>query len=840
MANFLARSIAGDRLIRTKAAPAIWRHAMALAMLLLGLTFPQAPAVAADDVRPYLGVGLAEVVPAAAPALSVERGVVVLTIAQGSPAQRAGFRPMDVITMIDGQPVVVADDVSKAVIARLPGLAVTFNVVRNGKPFTLSATLAPAPVQPSPLDRSWIEGDCIPVQDDGPHVLAGAVLTTLTPAIAEPLGLGANSCGAAVKTVEPGSAAAQAGLQKGDAVFAVNGRRTPNAPIAADLFARATGASDQAVALLVSRGSNSAVVAIKSQAAVFLDKLNDAGTLCNVAAPSACLEGLKKVADAQTRSERMLAADALNKLSTEQSNMPMRIYALRVMSENDDDPARANLWKKSWLRAAWGPFSELEGSSWTMMEGSIQVVRTYRWNVLGESLNESHWQSYGKGKYDYTRTLIYNNKDNVFGYKTVGDYVGYVANPDMSRSQFYEKEFKNYRSVVNFPNGDQYEEVHGKLNKGQFQENKRTIWRRITSTEFAQLDQSRSERASNTGNLFGAVLSGVAQGLLGQSADGSMENPLDPNTVSNRRFDAMLERTRRDAIEADRRKAEQVAAERGERQQAEQTRLAEQIAATNRQREEVAARTNDPSLRAQLVQQRRNADDATLKAGLTAQVESATGRLAAVGINRAIPTPQAQPVAAASTTAAKGEVCIPPTQGVVPSRVFCEGRSPKESAAVGGLDRSGSGSNGKQIGGTGGSTDTSDRTIGGGSPVAPGKITPPQQANPTYIWKEAIAVCTVSAKGKLDMCYGPRSAGVYGSEQERLDTAGCRRARGLGTQGQYRIFGCDYGINPRANERNYAQAHHWDQIVRRGLSEPAGRQEYRCKSQFEYCQNRAD
>jgi S1-C subfamily serine protease len=65
-----------------------------------------------------------------------ERGAYVGTVRPGSPADRAGLHPGDVITALAGQPVAAADDVHRLV-ARLPqGRDLSLTYVRDGQEHT--------------------------------------------------------------------------------------------------------------------------------------------------------------------------------------------------------------------------------------------------------------------------------------------------------------------------------------------------------------------------------------------------------------------------------------------------------------------------------------------------------------------------------------------------------------------------------------------------------------------------------------------------------------------------------------------------------------------------------
>src|SRR5439155_13999690 len=98
--------------------------------------------------RGYLGIEMAlEVAPEVAERLGMKpgQGIVVATVSEKSPAAKAGLKPDDVITSINGQP--VNDNRSPTpAIGRLPvGESFKVGVLRDGRPQKLTVTLEQAP-----------------------------------------------------------------------------------------------------------------------------------------------------------------------------------------------------------------------------------------------------------------------------------------------------------------------------------------------------------------------------------------------------------------------------------------------------------------------------------------------------------------------------------------------------------------------------------------------------------------------------------------------------------------------------------------------------------------------
>lgn len=88
----------------------------------------------------YLGVGLTI-------RSDGGRGAVINDVTPGSPADRAGLRPGDVVIAADGSPVDGQPAFVAAIRDKSPGDTIDIEVLRNGQRLTLTATLAERPTQ---------------------------------------------------------------------------------------------------------------------------------------------------------------------------------------------------------------------------------------------------------------------------------------------------------------------------------------------------------------------------------------------------------------------------------------------------------------------------------------------------------------------------------------------------------------------------------------------------------------------------------------------------------------------------------------------------------------------
>ena len=97
--------------------------------------------------RPYLGVAPVTITPAirAQLGLSVDKGVILDTVATNSPAARAGLRQGDVIVAADGKPVADESALRQAIASHRIGDTMRLTVLRDGREMDVQVQLAQAP-----------------------------------------------------------------------------------------------------------------------------------------------------------------------------------------------------------------------------------------------------------------------------------------------------------------------------------------------------------------------------------------------------------------------------------------------------------------------------------------------------------------------------------------------------------------------------------------------------------------------------------------------------------------------------------------------------------------------
>jgi serine protease DegS len=98
-------------------------------------------------IRGWLGVSTQTLSPDQARALGLPDayGIILTTVQPGSPADRVGLRPNDVITHVNDEPVVVWQDALRSIAAMRPGTNVLLSGSRQGQAFRVEAEVAERP-----------------------------------------------------------------------------------------------------------------------------------------------------------------------------------------------------------------------------------------------------------------------------------------------------------------------------------------------------------------------------------------------------------------------------------------------------------------------------------------------------------------------------------------------------------------------------------------------------------------------------------------------------------------------------------------------------------------------
>jgi len=201
--------------------------------------------------RGFLGVLIQKVTPEIAESLGMDKGygALVANVSKDGPADKAGVKVGDVIVEFDGKEVKDSSDLP-IIVARTPvDKRARMKVLRDKKEVTLTVTvgeLKDEEVVASAPEKGEL----------------GLTVQRLTPQMAESLGLDKTE-GVVVTAVEPGSAADEAGIRRGDVILEVDRKAIRNL----DEYKKSVSAirKGRGVLFLVRRGDSTLFLALKPQ-----------------------------------------------------------------------------------------------------------------------------------------------------------------------------------------------------------------------------------------------------------------------------------------------------------------------------------------------------------------------------------------------------------------------------------------------------------------------------------------------------------------------------------------------------------------------------------------------
>ena len=139
-------------------------------------------------------------------------GIMVTHVHPAGPAAAAGIAVGDIIMSIGDFSTNDFQALRYRIATRIVGETVKVTVLRGGVPVEIEVKLVTPPEEP-PRNDLWLPAL---------HVLSGAKVASLSPALAEQMGLDSAITGVVVLEVKPGSAAKRLGLSPGDIIRAFN------------------------------------------------------------------------------------------------------------------------------------------------------------------------------------------------------------------------------------------------------------------------------------------------------------------------------------------------------------------------------------------------------------------------------------------------------------------------------------------------------------------------------------------------------------------------------------------------------------------------------------------
>jgi serine protease Do len=140
--------------------------------------------------------------------------VLVTDLYKDGPAATAGVAPGDIVLSADGLAVDEPQVLRYRIATRMVGSTTRLRLIRNRSPIEIPVTLRAPPDFP-PRNDMWLPGL---------SPLRGAKAASLSPALAEEIGVDSGISGVVLLEVSNGSAAERFGLRAGDIIRAIDDR----------------------------------------------------------------------------------------------------------------------------------------------------------------------------------------------------------------------------------------------------------------------------------------------------------------------------------------------------------------------------------------------------------------------------------------------------------------------------------------------------------------------------------------------------------------------------------------------------------------------------------------
>ena len=182
--------------------------------------------------RGYLGIQIQPVNEDVAASLGLprNRGEIVQMVQPGEAAAKAGIEPGDIVLTVNGRDVTPDQTLSYLVANIAPGTKIPLEVIRDGDRRRIQVTVGKRPSEEELRQTQMFDPDAEPEDNMAPSDNAvieenlGLQVLELTATIARQLGVGADTKGLVIASVDQNSDAARKGLRRGDIILSANYR----------------------------------------------------------------------------------------------------------------------------------------------------------------------------------------------------------------------------------------------------------------------------------------------------------------------------------------------------------------------------------------------------------------------------------------------------------------------------------------------------------------------------------------------------------------------------------------------------------------------------------------
>jgi serine protease Do len=214
-------------------------------------------------VRGWMGVAIQEITPALAKSFKLpeqRKGVLVSDVNENGPSYEAGIKRGDVVIAFNGKDVQSVSQLRNLVARTIVGKDAQVKILRDGKEQTLNVKVAERPSDEMLARKEPAPKEPMETIKPPDNVLAALRIQALDPAMMSQMNIPAKTTGVVITSVEAGSSAEAAGLQRGDVIQEVNHEVVKSL----DDYQKAAGKikKDELAVLLLSRQGNNLFVAV--------------------------------------------------------------------------------------------------------------------------------------------------------------------------------------------------------------------------------------------------------------------------------------------------------------------------------------------------------------------------------------------------------------------------------------------------------------------------------------------------------------------------------------------------------------------------------------------------
>jgi serine protease Do len=178
--------------------------------------------------RGFIGVGLTDLTPALQRALNltVSKGAMVQDVSAGSPAERAGLHPYDIVLDVEGRQVLNNEELIRDISARQPGSVARLEIMREGRRQSVQVKLAERPLRERAVDGNEGLGarPSRPRPPEPTDTPLGLIVRDLDRSFVGRLEIPDSVSGVVISRVDPTGAGFQVLLRRGFVIMEINKR----------------------------------------------------------------------------------------------------------------------------------------------------------------------------------------------------------------------------------------------------------------------------------------------------------------------------------------------------------------------------------------------------------------------------------------------------------------------------------------------------------------------------------------------------------------------------------------------------------------------------------------